>query len=270
MPRPPRFDFRGFVLVGLGLILLELAVENLGRHLIAPWVDAGLFAAAAVMLAAYAWYALHRVDPVLDLGLFRIRTFRSSVMAGGLCRLAIGAVPFLLPLMLQLGFGLDPLHSGLLTFVSSIGAMMTKTIVRHVVRLLGFRNLLTWNAVLLGAWICGIAVFRPDSSHWLLLLYLLAYGFVRSVQFTSIAALAYADVTVPIMSQATSMATAGKRLCDAFIVAVGATFWHLPRIESGSATRISGRSFSSSGCSRSSPCGAFCASRPATARDCAD
>jgi hypothetical protein len=162
---------------------------------------------------------------VLDLALLRIRSFRTSTVSGGLCRLAIGAVPFLLPLMLQLGFGLDPLHSGLLTFVTSIGAMMMKTIVRRVVRQFGFRNLLAWNGVLLGLWICGIAAFQPDIPHWqwLLLPYLLAYGFVRSVQFTTITALAYADLTVPIMSKATSMASVIQQLCNSFGVAIGAT-----------------------------------------------
>jgi MFS family permease len=224
MPPPPRFDFRGFALVGIGLVLLELAIENLGRHIIAPWLDAGLFAAASVMLALYVWHALQIPHPVLDLALFRIRSFRTSTVAGGLCRLAIGAVPFLLPLMLQLGFGLDPLHSGLLTFVTSIGAMMMKTIVRHVVRQFGFRHLLAWNGVLLGLWICGIAAFPPDLPHWqwLLLPYLLAYGFVRSVQFTTITALAYADLTVPIMSKATSMASVLQQLCNSFGVAIGA------------------------------------------------
>jgi EmrB/QacA subfamily drug resistance transporter len=225
MPAPPRFDFRGFALVGIGLVALELAIENLGRHVIAPEIDAGLFGAAAVLLALYVWHALPLPHPVLDLALFRIRSFRTSTVAGGLCRLAIGAVPFLLPLMLQLGFGLDPLHSGLLTFVTSIGAMMMKTIVRRVVRQFGFRNLLAWNGVLLGLWICGIAAFQPDIPHWqwLLLPYLLAYGFVRSVQFTTITALAYADLTVPIMSKATSMASVIQQLCNSFGVAIGAT-----------------------------------------------
>ncbi|HUE18128.1 MAG TPA: MFS transporter, partial [Stellaceae bacterium] len=161
MPPPPRFDFRGFALVGIGLVALELAIENLGRHVVAPEIDAALFGGAAVLLALYVWHALPLPHPVLDLALFRIRSFRTSTVAGGLCRLAIGAVPFLLPLMLQFGFGLDPLHSGLLTFVTSIGAMMMKTIVRRVVRLFGFRNLLAWNGVLLGLWICGIAAFQP-------------------------------------------------------------------------------------------------------------
>ena len=225
MPPPPRFDFRGFALVGFGLVALELAIENLGRHVIAPEIDAALFGAAAVLLALYVRHALPLPHPVLDLALFRIRSFRTSTMAGGMCRLAIGAVPFLLPLMLQLGFGLDPLHSGLLTFVTSIGAMMMKTIVRRVVRLFGFRNLLAWNGVLLGLWICGIAAFQPDLPHWqwLLLPYLLAYGFVRSVQFTTITALAYADLTVPIMSKATSMASVIQQLCNSFGVAIGAT-----------------------------------------------
>ena len=223
MPPPPRFDFRGFLLVGVGLAVLELAIEYLGRRLVSPAVDAVLFAVAAVALGLFGWHATRHANPVLDLGLFRIRSFRTSILAGGMCRLAIGAVPFLLPLMLQLGFGLNPLHSGLLTFATSIGAMMMKTIVRHVVRMFGFRQVLAYNAALLGAWICGFAAFGPDSPRWLLLLYLLAYGFVRSVEFTSINALSYADLTTANMSRGTSMASVMQQLGNSFGVALSAT-----------------------------------------------
>jgi EmrB/QacA subfamily drug resistance transporter len=221
-PSSPRFDFGGFLLLGAGLALLELGIEYLGRKLVPPAVDAALFLSACVLLGLYAWHALKRANPVLDLTLFRLRSFRTSTLAGGLCRLAIGGVPFLLPLQLQLGFGLDPLHSGLLTFVTSIGAMAMKTVVRRVLKRFGFRNLLAWNGVLLGLTIVGIGAFTKSSPHWLLLGYLLAYGFVRSVQFTSVTVLGYADLTPPIMSKGTSMASVVQQLCNSFGVAISA------------------------------------------------
>jgi EmrB/QacA subfamily drug resistance transporter len=240
LPPPPRFDFRGFVTVAIGLALLELAIEYLGRHVVPPWLNASLFAAALAMLALYGMHASRRPDPVLDLTLLRIRSFRISILAGGLCRLAIGAVPFLLPLMLQLGFGLDPLHSGLLTFVTSIGAMLVKTIVPYIVRRFGFRKVLTYNGVLLGMWICGFAAMRSTTPHWLLLLYLLAYGFVRSIEFTSINALGYADLGHSALSKGTSMASVMQRLCNSFGVAIGATAL---AIAAGSGNTVTAKDF---------------------------
>jgi hypothetical protein len=222
-PAPPRFDFQGFLIVGIGLALLELAIEYLGRGMVPVSLEIGLFVAAAVMLGFYGWYATRRADPVIDLTLFRLNSFRISTLAGGLCRLSIAAVPFMLPLQLQLGFGLDPLHSGFLTFITSIGAMAMKTIIGRVVRLVGFRNLLAWNGVLLGLTICGLGAFTAETPHWLLLGYLLAYGFVRSVQFTSVTALGYADLTPAIMSKGTSVSAVTQQLCNSFGVAIAAT-----------------------------------------------
>ena len=226
-PSSPNFDFGGFLLVGFGLALLELAIEYLGRNMVPVGVEAALFAAAILMLLLYAWHAMKRSDPVLDLTLFRLRSFRTSTLAGGLCRLAIGGVPFLLPLQLQLGFGLDPLHAGFLTFVTSIGAMAMKTVVRRVLKHIGFRRLLAYNGVLLGFTIAGIGAFTATSPHWLLLVYLLAYGFVRSVQFTSVTVLGYADLTPPIMSKGTSMSSVIQQLCNSFGVAISATMLSL-------------------------------------------
>jgi MFS family permease len=160
---------------------------------------------------------------VLDLRLFRMHSFRTATISGGLCRFAIGAVPFLLPLLLQVGFGLDPLQSGLLTFVTSIGAMLNKTIVRLVLRRLGFRRLLAYNSVLLGIMICGIATFRADTPHLIMWIYLMLYGFSRSVQFTSVNALSYAELTSAIMSKGTSIVSVAQQLSMSFGVAIGAT-----------------------------------------------
>lgn len=223
VPQQPRFDFQGFVIVGLGLALLELALEYTGRHLLSAAAVAGLFAAAAVLLALYMRHALTRADAVLDLNLFLLRTFRVSTVAGGLCRLAIGAVPFLLPLMLQVGFGLSPIQSGSITFIMSIGAIGVKTMATRLARIFGFRSLLLYNATVLGLMVAGMALFEPDTPHWELLLYLLFYGVVRSIQFTNLTALAYADMTPAIMSKGTSMASVLQQLCNSFGVAVAAS-----------------------------------------------
>jgi EmrB/QacA subfamily drug resistance transporter len=224
VPRPERFDFVGFLVIGAGLALVQLTLENLGRHRLVSMPTLIVFGISAVLcLAGYTWYALSRANPVLDLHLFRVRTFRTSTVSGGLCRLAIGSVPFLLPLMLQVGFGLAPIESGAVTFITSIGAMGVKTIASWLARKFGFRNLLVYNAFALGAMVAGMALFEPDTPHWQMLIYLLLYGVVRAIQFTNVQALAYADLTPDIMSRGTSMASVVQQLSNSFGVATAAT-----------------------------------------------
>lgn len=223
LPRPPRFDIRGFVVIGTGLGLFAVATEYLGRNLISAAANAALYIAAILLFAIYAWHMRRIDEPVLDLRLFRVASFRASTLAGGLSRLAIGAVPFLLPLLLQVGFGLNPLHSGLLTFVTSLGALVNKTLVRRVLRAVGFRSLLSGNGVLLGLMICGISLFRPDTPHLVIWAYLLVFGFVRSVQLTSVNALGYSDLTPSIMSKGTSIASVAQQLSMSLGVAIAAT-----------------------------------------------
>jgi EmrB/QacA subfamily drug resistance transporter len=220
---PPRFDIKGFVIVGFGLACLELAIEFLGHRIVALPVTLSLFAVAAVLLAIYTWYALHKVNPVLDLTLFRLRTFRASTISGSLCRISIGAVPFLLPLMLQVAFGLSPIASGLITFVMNVGAIGVKTIAKPLAMRFGFRNLVLYNASILGLVTMGMALFEPTTPHWLMFVYLLFYGVARSVQFTNVNALAFADLTSQNLSRGTSMASVMQQLSSSFGVALAAT-----------------------------------------------
>ncbi|HEY6454841.1 MAG TPA: MFS transporter, partial [Steroidobacteraceae bacterium] len=112
-----RFDFAGFLMVGSGLGLLQFSLENVSRSLISIPTIAGTLLGAMILLAGFGMYARHAVAPVVDLGLFHLRSFRIGTLAGGICRVAMNAVPFLLPLMLQVGFGMSPIASGSITFV---------------------------------------------------------------------------------------------------------------------------------------------------------
>ena len=221
-PPPGRFDLRGFLLIGAGLGLFAVAIEGLGRHLL-PWpAETGLFVLTATLLGGFALHVRRIADPVVDLRVFRIKAFRIGTLAGGLSRCAMGAIPFLLPLLFQVGFGLDPMASGSLTFVTSIGAMVNKTVVRIVLRGFGFRRLLTGNALFLGLMIAGVALFRADTPHWAIWAYLLVLGFVRSVQLTSVNALVYSDLTPDVMSKATSISSVMQQLSMSVGVAIGA------------------------------------------------
>src|SRR5258705_4069765 len=154
-PAPTRFDLRGFFIAGLGLAMLELAIENVGRPMIPRPLGTAFFIAAFATLLLYGWHARRREDPILDLKLLRIRTFRIGTVTGSICRMGLDAVPFLLPFLFQVGFGLSPLQSGLLTFSSSLGAMLVRTCSSALLRFFGFRRLLAGTACLAAAVTAG-------------------------------------------------------------------------------------------------------------------
>jgi Na+/melibiose symporter-like transporter len=172
-------------------------------------------------LGGYVWHARRVARPLLDLKLFRLVTFRSGVLGGTLFRIGIGATPFLLPLMLQLGFGLSPVESGLLTFVSAMGAMFMKTIAARVLRRFGFRRVLVWNGLAASALLCGFGLFRPDTPHLVIIGTLLVSGCFRSLQFTSLNAITYAEVDSQRMGQASSLAGMMQQLSLSLGVAIG-------------------------------------------------
>ena len=143
-----RFDLKGMVLAGLGIAGVAFGLSVLGLNFL-PWtIVAALVAGGAIFIAAYIVHARHTENPALDLTLFRLPTFRASVLGGFMFRLGIGALPFLLPLMLQVGFGMSPFHSGLITFASAVGAMGMKMAAVTLLRRFGFRTILIVNALI--------------------------------------------------------------------------------------------------------------------------
>jgi EmrB/QacA subfamily drug resistance transporter len=221
-PAPTRFDLRGFVLAGIGLAFLEFAIENLGRPIIPASLGVLLFPAASAVLLVYVWHARRREDPILDLRLLRIRTFRIGTVTGSLCRMGLDATPFLLPLFFQVGFGLSPLHSGLLTFSSSLGAMLVRIVSGWFLRVFGFRRLLVGNAVLAAAVTAACGLLRPDTPVWLIVALLLLSGCVRSIQYLGLNTVSYADVPAPLLSKSTSVGGVAQQLARGFGIAVGA------------------------------------------------
>jgi EmrB/QacA subfamily drug resistance transporter len=221
-PAPTRFDLRGFFVAGIGLALLELAIENVGRPLIPGALGLLFFAAAFAILLLYRWHARQREDPILDLRLLRIRTFRIGTVAGSLCRMGLDAVPFLLPLFFQVGFGLRPLQSGLLSFSSSLGAMLVRTLAGALLRFFGFRRLLVGNACLAAAITAGCGLLRPDTPIWLIVLFVLLSGCARSIQYLGLNTISYADVPAPVLSKSTSVGGVAQQLARGFGIAVGA------------------------------------------------
>ena len=214
-------DWTGFALSGLGLALALFGFSSLGRHMVSTSVAVGCLVLGLAGMAGYVWHALRHPHPLIDLRLLKLPTFRAGVMGGMLFRIGIGATPFLLPLMLQLGFGLTPLASGLLTFVSAVGAMFMKTIAASVLKRFGFRRVLWINALLASAMLAGFGLFRSDTAHWIIMAVLLVSGCFRSLQFTSLNAISYAEVDTVRMGQASSLSGMMQQLSLALGVAIG-------------------------------------------------
>ncbi|MBW8311787.1 MAG: DHA2 family efflux MFS transporter permease subunit [Rhizobium sp.] len=214
-------DWTGFALSGLGLALALFGFSTLGRHMVSTPVALACLLLGLAGMAAYVWHARRHPHPLIDLGLLKLPTFRAGVLGGTLFRIGIGATPFLLPLMLQLGFGLSPLASGLLTFVSAVGAMFMKTIAAAVLRRFGFRRVLWINALLASVLLAGFGLFRADTPHWLIMGVLLVSGCFRSLQFTSLNAISYAEVDQARMGQASSLSGMMQQFSLALGVAIG-------------------------------------------------
>ncbi|MGC1885980.1 MAG: DHA2 family efflux MFS transporter permease subunit [Stellaceae bacterium] len=221
-PAPTRFDLRGFFIAGLGLALLELAIENVGRPMVPAPLGTLSFAIALATLLLYVRHAKHRVDPILDLRLLRIRTFRIGTVTGSVCRMGLDAVPFLLPLLFQVGFGLSPLQSGVLSFSSSLGAMLVRTLSGTFLRFFGFRRLLAGNACLAAAVTAACGLLQPSTPSWLVVIFVLLSGCVRSIQYLGLNTISYADVPGAILSKSTSVSGVAQQLARGFGIAVGA------------------------------------------------
>jgi len=217
-----RFDLVGMVLSGLGVGGLAFGLSVAGLGLLPPIVVIGLIAAGAMFMTAYVLHARRTPTPVLDFSLIRIPTFRANVVGGSLFRLGIGALAFLLPLMLQLGFNYTPLESGLVTFTAAVGAFTMKTFAARIIRRFGFRRILIVNSLVASALTAACGLFTPLTPFAVMVAVLLVGGFFRSLQFTATNVIAYADVDARLMSRATSLVSVAQQLSIAAGVAVGA------------------------------------------------
>ncbi|HTS21144.1 MAG TPA: DHA2 family efflux MFS transporter permease subunit [Casimicrobiaceae bacterium] len=213
-PRP--LDFVGLVLFGSGMAILSWLLEIFGEHEI-TWLQGALLLALSLsLLVAYAWHARQIAYPLLKLSLFRLRTFRVSVGGGLVARLGIGGMPFLLPLLYQLGLGLPAWESGLLTMPAAIAAMGMKFLSSRVLRRYGFRSVLMVNTILVGTTISLFSLVTPATPLVLILLLSFTQGFFNSLQFSSVNGMAYADIAPTESSMATSIASTMQQVSLSF------------------------------------------------------
>jgi EmrB/QacA subfamily drug resistance transporter len=215
------FDLAGMVLAAISVAGLAFGCSVLGVGLV-PWpLAATLIAIGAVTFAFYLRHAGKVPAPVLDFSLLALPTFRASLIGGFLFRMGIGALPFLLPLLLQVGLGYTPFQSGLTTFASTVGAFFMKTLASRILKRFGFRPVLIVNAVVSAAFLGACAWFSATTPFVLMFAILLIGGFFRSLQFTSTNVLAYAQVDERRMSRATALSAVGQQLSLSAGVALG-------------------------------------------------
>ena len=219
-------DWTGILLTGFGLAALIFGFENLGRNILPPIAVAGLFVGGAICMTLYWRHARGNPHAILDISLFKIQTFNASVVGGAFMRLGMGSTPFLLAMLLQIGFGMRAFEAGLLTFMSAAGALIMKTTAPPILRRFGFRTVLIVNGVITGLTFMAYAVFRPDTPHWVIMGILLVGGFFRSLQFTSLNGIAFADIDQPMMSRASTMSSMGQQLVQSIGVGLAALLLH--------------------------------------------
>ncbi|HEX7703531.1 MAG TPA: DHA2 family efflux MFS transporter permease subunit [Kofleriaceae bacterium] len=212
-------DWLGLVLFGSGVALLSYVLEIFGEHTLGTPMIIGLLAIAVGLIAGYVRHALHAPHPLLRVQLLKIRTLRTAIAGSFVARLGAGGIPFLLPLLYQVGLGYSPIESGLLLMPQSIAAMILKTVIAKILGRLGYRGVLLSNTLLLGGLMFVFATIGASTPIWLIVVQSLVFGFCSSMQFTSMNTLVYADVAAEDTSMASTIASTMQQMSMSFGVA---------------------------------------------------
>ena len=212
-------DWQGLLLFGSGIGLLSYVLEVFGEHTLSnAWIITLLFL-CVLLLAGYAIRALTAQHPLLRLSLFRIRTFRASVNGSFVTRLGIGGIPFLFPLLYQVGLGFTPFQSGLLLMPQALAALSFKMSMPAILARFGYRGVLLSNTFVIGAMIMIFATIGAHTPVWLIVLQVFGFGFFTSLQYTSMNTLVYADVVATDTSSASTIASTMQQLAVSFGIA---------------------------------------------------
>jgi EmrB/QacA subfamily drug resistance transporter len=235
-------DIVGLILFGSGIALLSYVLEIFGEHTLSTAEILGLLAVSLALIGGYLVHAREIEFPLLRLSLFRIRTFSASVSGSFFTRLGIGGVPFLLPLLYQVGLGFTPIQSGLLIMPQALASMSTKFLLPKILNRLGYRVVLVSNTVILGLLLLLFATIGLHTPVWIIVLQAFCYGAFTSLQYTSMNTLVYADVTEEETSSASSIASTMQQMSISFGVAVAglATAFFVPRVHSNPTEMIHG------------------------------
>jgi len=215
----PPLDVGGLLLFGSGVGLLSYVLEVFGEHTMSTGEILGMLGVSAVLLTSYGFRATRTKFPLLRLSLFRIRTFRASVSGSFFTRLGIGGIPFLFPLLYQVGLGFTPIQSGMLLMPQAIAAISLKLTMPKILARLGYRGVLISNTVIIGLLIMLFATVGVGTPVWLIVLQAFCFGFFTSLQYTSMNTLVYADVNEEQTSSASTIASTMQQMSISFGVA---------------------------------------------------
>ena len=215
----PPLDVVGLTLFSSGIALMSYVLEVFGEHSLSYAEITGLMALSLVLLAGYGVHARGAARPLLELGLFAVRTFRAAVSGSFFTRISIGGIPFLLPLLYQVGLGYTPIQSGLLMMPQGFAAMGIKVVLQRILARFGYRSVLVTNTVILGLLILTFASIGARTPAWLIVLQVFAFGLFSSLQYTSMNTLVYADVVGEAAANASTIASTAQQLSVSFGVA---------------------------------------------------
>jgi EmrB/QacA subfamily drug resistance transporter len=223
-------DVWGLVLFGGGISILSYVLEVFGEHTLGVGSTLGLLAVSAGCLTVYGLRAARIDFPLLRLTLFRIRTFRASVSGSFFTRLGIGGIPFLFPLLYQVGLGFTPIQSGLLMMPQAMAAMSLKMTMPLILKRFGYRRVLVSNTMIIGGLIALFATIGAGTPVWLIVILVFVYGFFTSLQYTSMNTLMYADIDEDQASSASTIASTTQQMAISFGVATAslATAFFIP------------------------------------------
>jgi len=217
--RTTPLDLSGLILFGSGIGLLSYVLEVFGEHTLNVPEILGLLAISLLLIAGYALHGARTRFPLLTLNLFRIRTFRAAVSGSFFTRLGIGGIPFLFPLLYQVGLGFTPVQSGLLMMPQAIAAISLKLTMVKILRRFGYRAVLVSNTVALGLLIMLFSTIGIGTPVWIIVAEAFCFGFFSSLQYTSMNTLVYADVSEGETSQASTIASTMQQMSMSFGVA---------------------------------------------------
>ena len=225
--RDEPLDVLGFILVALSLTGLVFGCETVGRHVVPSSVVSGFVAAGLLCFCLYLLHIRRIEHPIIDLSLFKYPTYRASLTGGSMFRVAIGSLPFLLPLLMQYGFGLTPALSGFVTLASAAGAVLMKICATPIIRAVGFRKILILNTLINSLFLAGCASFTKQSTLGVIFTFLLIGGFFRSLQFTALNTVAFAEIPERLISRANTLYNMMQQLTLSLGVALGALMLNL-------------------------------------------
>ncbi|MEW5290334.1 multidrug transporter subunit MdtD [Erwinia papayae] len=217
-----RFDLPGFLLFGFGLVLLSSGIELFGEKIVSTSIALAVTTGGTLLLLIYIVHARHHAAPLIPLPMFKTRTFSVGILGNIASRLGTGCVPFLMPLMLQIGFGYSAILAGCMMAPTAVGSLLAKSTVTQILRWLGYRKTLVWISVIIGALIASFALQTPAMGLPVLLLPLFILGMAMSTQFTAMNTITLADLNESNASSGNSMLAVTQQLAISFGVAVSA------------------------------------------------